>query len=359
MVNKDKQPKKPHKIIKITLIVLGSLMGMTVTFLIVMATIHANLNCDTVARLRAKPYMKSVEVDGLNVYYRIFNEERSDKTIVFMSGSGSTNTTLALEPLAERINARVIVIDRPGYGLSEDSWEKASIEYIVDYYREALKKMGINEPVILMPHSISGIYAKYWTITYPDEVSAIIYIDTPSERYIMEYEGEYSFGAGITNWISRFGVMTGVNRLVLGAYDPESTLVPNYGFYDDDEFREMWDLTLINTFSQFNLSELENYYENARKVLAVDDNEAYQTKQKIYIEPKYLSGDFYEKYYKEALSKMYGNEVGSIIAKMSSVQQEVYADWEDDGNIRFAEINGPHCVYYFVTEELADIINSI
>lgn len=40
---------------------------------------------------------------------------------------------------------------------------------IVDETRTALKKAKIDGPYVLMPHSISGVYAEYYTAAYPRE----------------------------------------------------------------------------------------------------------------------------------------------------------------------------------------------
>ncbi|MBS7577686.1 MULTISPECIES: alpha/beta hydrolase [unclassified Enterococcus] len=40
-----------------------------------------------------------------------------------------------------------------------------------------MKEANIQGPLILVPHSMSGIEAIYWAQTYPDEIEAIIGLD--------------------------------------------------------------------------------------------------------------------------------------------------------------------------------------
>lgn len=71
----------------------------------------------------------------------------------------------------------VVFIDRAGYGLSDDTDNEMTLEYIVEDYRSALKNAGIDAPYILMPHSIGGAYANYWISKYPNEIEAVVFLD--------------------------------------------------------------------------------------------------------------------------------------------------------------------------------------
>ena len=63
-----------------------------------------------------------------------------------------------------------------GYGLSDSTKRKRTIENIVEELHECVKNLG-EEEYYLMGHSISGLYTLYWSQIYPDEIKGIIGID--------------------------------------------------------------------------------------------------------------------------------------------------------------------------------------
>ncbi len=100
-------------------------------------------------------------------------------TIVLLSGLGTASPIADFMPLAEKLGEenRVVILEYFGYGFSDQTSEPRTNKQIVAEVREALEKLGLKGPYILMPHSISGIYALEYAMTYPEEVEAIIGID--------------------------------------------------------------------------------------------------------------------------------------------------------------------------------------
>ena len=52
-----------------------------------------------------------------------------------------------------------------------------TVEHVVEHYRTALQNAGIQQPYVLMPHSMGGVYATYWQSRYPDEIETVMIID--------------------------------------------------------------------------------------------------------------------------------------------------------------------------------------
>lgn len=69
------------------------------------------------------------------------------------------------------------MIDRAGYGMSDDTHIEQTTERIVSDYRTALKNAGCEAPYVLVGHSLGGDYMTYWESVYPDEVEAVVYLD--------------------------------------------------------------------------------------------------------------------------------------------------------------------------------------
>ena len=127
-----------------------------------------------------------VEVDGRRMNLLI--EGSGEKTLVLMSGYGTPSPILDFKPLTDRLkdHYRVVVIEKFGYGYSDDIESDRSVDIMTRQDREALLKAGIEGPYILCPHSASGLEAMYWALHYPDEVVAIIGLD-------MAVPGQYDY----------------------------------------------------------------------------------------------------------------------------------------------------------------------
>ena len=114
---------------------------------------------------------------SLNVY-TTGNPEGKHR-LVAIAGGGVMNYGLQLTPVTQRFedDNQIVVVDRAGYGLSDDHKNAQTVERIVEDYRKALQNAGIEAPYILLPHSIGGVYATYWVSEYPDEIEGIVFFD--------------------------------------------------------------------------------------------------------------------------------------------------------------------------------------
>ena len=121
---------------------------------------------------------KMVEIDGKRMH--IYSEGNGKENVILLSGFGTPSPVLDFYPLikALSIDFTVAAIENYGYGWSDRTNKQRTNQNIVEETRLALKKVGILPPYILVPHSISGLYALYYTKIYPEEVSAIIGLDT-------------------------------------------------------------------------------------------------------------------------------------------------------------------------------------
>ncbi len=118
-----------------------------------------------------------VKVNGHRLH--VYAEGQGDLTLVFMSGSGTTAPTLDFRGLYRRLSDdyRTVVVERAGYGWSEDGGTSRDIETVLRETRRALELAGESPPYVLLPHSMSGLEALHWANRYPDEIAAIIGLD--------------------------------------------------------------------------------------------------------------------------------------------------------------------------------------
>ncbi len=148
-----------------------------------------------------KPLGSMVEVDGKEMH--VYSEGEGDKTIVLMPGLGSIAPSIDFKPLIQELKSdfKVVVVEPFGYGFSDETTKERSVENIIDETRTALKEANIDGSYILMPHSISGIYAEYYAAVYPKEVEAIIMLDTTLVKTSLEESSEIDLSMGKKQYI--------------------------------------------------------------------------------------------------------------------------------------------------------------
>ena len=187
-------------------------------------------------------YGKTMDINGRTMIYDIKGEE-NDKTIVILPGMGSTSPVLEFEPLAEKLsqNYKVITLEPLGYGFSEQTDAKRTVENVVLELRTCIAKLGITK-YYLMAHSYGGIYTLEWSNKYENEVMGVIGIDmsVPKQDTLLPmapllYVSTYSERTLNFLGIERLGTVVA----------PRSTLCcdPNYK-YTDEEIDTLKFLTL-------------------------------------------------------------------------------------------------------------------
>lgn len=156
-----------------------------------------------------KPIGQQVEVSNHRI--NVYTEGAGDTTLVFMSGGGTCSPVLDFKSLYSLLSDRyrIVVVEKAGYGFSEDSDVERDIDTILSETRQALSLAGISSPYVLCPHSMSGIEALYWAQHYPQEVTAIIGLDmaVPAAYKDMKVNvpllrlAAFTSDIGLTRWI--------------------------------------------------------------------------------------------------------------------------------------------------------------
>ena len=166
--------KKIFKIFGITIL---GLLGLIIIFLLVIKV------WNDIAMHSERELIKNgnpgqlVNVDGDNM--NVFVEGDGEHTLVFMAGWGAPCPIYAFKPLYDELTNeyRCVVIEKFGYGFSDEHEGSRDVKTLVREDREALSKAGIEGPYVLCPHSLSGLEATLWAQEYPDEIEAIIGLD--------------------------------------------------------------------------------------------------------------------------------------------------------------------------------------
>ncbi len=74
-----------------------------------------------------------------------------------------------------------------GTGRSDAAPKDRSAQQIVAELRALLTKAGVKPPYVLVGHSMGGLYARVFAITYPEDVAGLVLVDPSHERQVLEF----------------------------------------------------------------------------------------------------------------------------------------------------------------------------
>ncbi len=133
-----------------------------------------------------------IKINSKDIYYELINKNFRRKNIpvlVFLhEGLGSTAQWRNFpEELSQKTNCAALVYDRYGYGKSQAINEYRTSAYMPDeafiFLPELLKKIAINEKIILVGHSDGGTIALLFASQFQEKTLAVI---TEADHVICE-----------------------------------------------------------------------------------------------------------------------------------------------------------------------------
>ncbi|MCM1052213.1 MAG: alpha/beta hydrolase [Paenibacillus sp.] len=138
---------------------------------------------------------KDITIRGLRVHYT--DNGDGDRAIILMHGWGCDHSTLAsVERTALQAGYRVINIDFPGFGSSQEPSEVWGVEDYTLMLEEFISALGIERPALL-GHSFGGRVAILYSSRHTD-VDAVILVDAAGikpHRTLRYYWKVYTFKA--------------------------------------------------------------------------------------------------------------------------------------------------------------------
>lgn len=294
---------------------------------------------------------------SLNVYD--FGNKKGKHTFVGISGRGVYDYSVRMELLMDDFTEdnRIVIVDRAGYGLSDDTKNSQILESVVNDYRTVLKNAGIEGPYILLPHSIGGAYATYWVSQYPEEIEGVIFIDGTR----LSEKTDLSEGDVTLNRIAIVANKMGVVRLAKAVL--LKSVIPGMN-YSDEQRKYSEALNLHNTFNYATVYEEEHSNEicnTAYKKIKQNDvpkvyisaGLGFQTKEEV---DEMLAWDkkeceFVGKKQPKVSEVMYDME---LIKKVRDTELQPYLD--KMGNCELVLLPGIHCIYDQRPKDVAGII---
>lgn len=243
---------------------IGYALAVVLLLLLLWAAVHQALSLSEA---------KGAERVGVSVYVggrsmNVYALGAGDVTVVLMPGLGTAAPVLDFEPLAERLSGdfRVVIAEPLGYGWSDLTDGERSVQNIVEELREGLTAAGESGPYVLMPHSVSGIYAAWYAENYPDEISAIVGIDCTLPRQVEYFGGAYPEVPGIV----KLACPMGLCRL-LCLLSPNSFISENeQGIYSDANLRMQKELASRKGYNRNIIDEMNAIAGNAAATESIE-----------------------------------------------------------------------------------------
>lgn len=201
------------------------------------------------------PMGQMVSVNGHDM--SVFVKGNSPQTLVFLSGAGTASPILDFKDLYDGLSKqyKIVVVERAGYGYSEDTSKSRDVSEILSETRQALAKAQVSGPYIILSHSMASLETLLWQEKYPSEIQAVIGLDWALPESYSQLKMHPQMLA-MTRWGSQLGLLR---------YIPSRLYVPNENLSSSDR-RLYQRIAYRQILSQAMLNESLSVKENAKKV---------------------------------------------------------------------------------------------
>ena len=201
------------------------------------------------------PVGQMVSVNGHDM--SVFVKGEGPQTLVFLSGAGTASPILDFKDLYDGLSKqyKIVVVERSGYGYSEDTSKSRDVSEVLSETRQALARAHVSGPYIILSHSMASLETLLWQEKYPSEVKAIIGLDWA----LPESYAHLKMHPQILR-MARWGSQLGLLR-----YLPSRLYMPNENLSSSDR-RLYQRIAYRQILSQAMLNESLSVEENAKKV---------------------------------------------------------------------------------------------
>ena len=265
------------------------------------------------------PMGQMVSVNGHDM--SVFVKGNGPQTLVFLSGAGTASPILDFKDLYDGLSKqyKIVVVERAGYGYSEDTSKSRDVSEVLSETRQALAKAQVSGPYIILSHSMASLETLLWQEKYPSEIKAIIGLDWA----LPESYSQLRMHSQILR-MARLGSQLGLLR-----YIPSRLYVPNENLSSSDR-RLYQRIAYRQILSQAMLNESLSVKENAKKVDAKIDSQI----------PTLL---------------LVSNGEGTSFSK-EEWRNYAARFAKDQKNIELTFYDAPHYLYHYQTKEVVDKI---
>ena len=266
------------------------------------------------------PIGKQVTVNGHRMNVSVKGE--GPQTIVFLSGAGIASPILDFKDLSDSLSKKykVVVVERAGYGFSEDSDRSRDVMEVLSETRQALSQAEVSGPYVIVSHSMASLESLAWQEKYPDEVKALIGLDWALPASYEDLK-EHPTLITLAYWTSKIGLLR---------YFPESVYLKNSDLTKSErqQYRFLAYKQLLSTAM---LNETRTVKKNAQKV------------SKFTIDPKI------------PVLLLVSNGEGTTFSQ-SEWQRYAERFASDQSNVQVDYIDAPHDLYHYQSDAIVSRI---
>ncbi|WP_214482259.1 alpha/beta hydrolase [Bacillus sp. SM2101] len=129
------------------------------------------------------PDGEMVDVGDREIHVNIQGKKTNLPSIVIEAGAGSWSYDWSYVQKELAKHTEVITYDRAGLGWSEPHPNGYNIDTTIDDLSEIIEYSNIDTPVILVGHSLGGLYSRLFADKYLEKVSGLILVDARNEYF--------------------------------------------------------------------------------------------------------------------------------------------------------------------------------
>lgn len=229
------------------------LLGAVLVLLLTSFTYHRFALQREKASLTPKGQLVAVNGHKMSVFVK----GNGPQTLVFLSGAGTASPILDFKDMYDGLSGkyRIVVVERAGYGYSEDTSQSRDVAVVLSETRQALAKAHVSGPYIVISHSMASLETLLWQENYPSEVKAVVGLDWAFPESYAHFKRHPQMLR-----LARWGSQLGLLRLL-----PRQFYMPNENLSDSDR-RLYQEIAYRQLLSQAMLNESLCVKENAKKV---------------------------------------------------------------------------------------------
>lgn len=215
---------------------------------------------------RKKVSLKSIgQMVSVNSHeMSVFVKGEGAQTLVFLSGAGIASPILDFKDVYDGLSKqyKIVIVERAGYGYSEDTSKSRDVSEVLSETRQALAKAHVSGPYIILSHSMASLETLLWQEKYPSEVKAIIGLDWALPENYAHLKMHPQMILRMARWGSQLGLLR---------YLPSRLYVPNANLSSSDR-RLYQRIAYRQILSKAMLNESLSVKENAKKFTSSIDS---------------------------------------------------------------------------------------
>lgn len=262
MANTETKAKKPRRIGRAILRVLGIILAVILLIIAVLAIRH-HILCKSDREVFADAYGEYYTTPTGEKMNYTFYDSTSDRVAVVIPGYGCPTVHYEFDTFAKELgdDYKMILAEPLGVGLSDGTERERTVENYCEELHGLMDCLGYDRYTIIA-HSIGGLYALYYANEYPDEVEGFIGIDATvphqSDRDDWTAKPENTYTA--YKFIKVLLYDSGIYRLLTElSFDQTMSVIPTLTEADRDKVLAMYCTTQLNSTQ---MNEMKNLAHN-------------------------------------------------------------------------------------------------